>query len=175
MRIEAGDLMLDDVETVSLRADPGEAPATRRGAAQERSDLPGERSSAPKKESRSPRRRLVRSILFLLLPIALIVGGYWYVTGGQVMSTDDAYVEADKVGISTDVSGIVQEIDVTENQRVDAGQVLYRLDDLPFRLALQRAEAQVGIVRNDLNALKASYRDMQAQIGQAQIDIDYYG
>jgi membrane fusion protein (multidrug efflux system) len=134
--------MLDDVETVSLRADPGEAPATRRGVAQERSDLPGERSSAPKKELRSPRRRSLRWILFLLLPIALIVGGYWYVTGGQMMSTDDAYVEADKVGVSTDVSGIVQEIDVTENQHVETGQVLYRLDDLPFRLALQRAEAR---------------------------------
>jgi membrane fusion protein, multidrug efflux system len=95
------------------------------------------------------------------------------VTGGQVMSTDDAYGETDKVGVSTDVSGIVQQIHVTENQRVDAGQVLYRLDDLPFRLALQRAEAQVGIVRNDLNALKANYGDMQAQIKQAQYDIDY--
>jgi membrane fusion protein, multidrug efflux system len=111
--------------------------------------------------------------LFLLLPLALLAVGYWYVTGGQVMSTDDAYVEADKVGVSTDVSGIVQQIDVMENQRLDAGQVLYRLDDLPFRLALQRAEAQVGIVRNDLNALKANYGDMQAQIKQAQYDIDY--
>ena len=80
----------------------------------------------------------------MLLPLALIGGGYWYVTGGQVMSTDDAYVEADKVGISTDVSGIVKQIDVTENQHVDKGQVLYRLDDLPFQLALERAEAQVG-------------------------------
>jgi len=91
-----------------------------------------------------------------------------------MMSTDDAYVEADKVGVSTDVSGIVKEVDVTENQRVEAGQVLYRLDDLPFQLALRRAEAQVGIVRNDLNALKANYQDMQAQIKQAQYDIDYY-
>jgi membrane fusion protein (multidrug efflux system) len=52
--------------------------------------------------------------------------------------------------------------------------VLFRLDDLPFRLALERADAQVGVVRNDLNALKANYRDMQAQIKQAQDDIDYY-
>jgi membrane fusion protein (multidrug efflux system) len=167
--------MPDDVEAVSLRADPDEAPATRRDAPQERSDLPDERLSTPEKEPRSPRRRWVRSILFLLLPIALIASVYSYVTGGQVMSTDDAYVEADKVGVSTDVSGVVREIDVTENQHVETGQVLYRLDDLQFRLALQRAEAQVGIVRNDLNALKANYRDMQAQIGQAQIDIDYYG
>jgi membrane fusion protein (multidrug efflux system) len=166
--------MLDDAETVALRADPSEAPTTIRDAPQARSDLPGERPAVTKKEPRPRRPRSLRGALFLLLPIALIVGVYWYVTGGQVMSTDDAYVEADKVGVSTDVSGIVQAIDVTENQRVETAQILYRLDDLPFRLALQRAEARVGIVRNDLNALKANYQDMQAQIRQAQNDIDYY-
>ena len=164
--------MLADKETVSLRPDPAEAPAPTRDPPQARA--PAKTSPAPEKAPRAPRRRWLRRALFLLLPLALIAGGYWYVTGGQVMSTDDAYVEADKVGVSTDVSGIVKEIDVTENQRVDAGQVLYRLDDLPFRLALQRADAQVGIVRNDLNALKANYQDMQAQIKQAQYDIDYY-
>jgi membrane fusion protein (multidrug efflux system) len=90
------------------------------------------------------------------------------------MSTDDAYVEADKVGISTDVSGIVKTIDVTENQQVAAGQILFSLDDLPFKLALDRAQAQIGIVGNDLNALKANYRDMQTQIKQAQDDAAYY-
>jgi len=112
--------------------------------------------------------------LFALLPLALIAGTYWYVSGGQVMSTDDAYVEADKVGISTDVSGIVKEIDVSNNQEVTAGQALFRMDDLPFRLALERADAQVGNVANDLNALKANYGDMEAQIKQAQDDIGYY-
>ena len=166
--------MLDDAETVALRADPSEAPTTIRDAPQARSDRPGEKPTVTKKEPRSRRPRSLRGAWFLLLPIALIVGAYWYVIGGQVMSTDDAYVEADKVGVSTDVSGIVQAIDVTENQRVETGQILYRLDDLPFRLALQRAEARVGIIRNDLNALKANYLDMQAQIRQAQNDIDYY-
>jgi membrane fusion protein (multidrug efflux system) len=112
--------------------------------------------------------------LFALLPPALVAGAYWYVSGGQVMSTDNAYVEADKVGISTDVSGIVKEIDVSNNQEVAAGQALFRMDDLPFRLALERAEAQVGNVRNDLNALKANYGDMEAQIKQAQYDVEYY-
>jgi membrane fusion protein (multidrug efflux system) len=116
----------------------------------------------------------VRGALFILLPLALIAGGYWYVTGGQVMSADDAYVEADKVGISTDVSGIVKEVDVTENQHVEAGQVLYRLDDLPFRLKLDRANAQIGMVGDSLNALKSNYKDMQSQIQQAQDDIDYF-
>jgi membrane fusion protein (multidrug efflux system) len=110
----------------------------------------------------------------VLLPILLIGGGYWYFTGGQVMSTDDAYAETDKVGVSTDVSGIVKDVDVTENQHVEAGQVLYRLDDAPFRFALGRATAQVGSVTDALNALKANYRDMQAQIQQAQHDIEYY-
>jgi len=90
------------------------------------------------------------------------------------MSTDDAYVEADKVGISTDVSGIVKEIDVSNNQEVAVNQVLFRMDDLPFRLALERADAQVGIVRNGVNALKANYGDMETQIKQAQYDIEYY-
>lgn len=116
----------------------------------------------------------VRRGLFLLLPIALLIGGYGYATGGRMMTTDNAYIEADKVGLSTDVSGIVKTIDVAENQKVETGSVLFRLDDLPFQLALRRAEAQVGMVRNSLNALKANYRDMQAQIKQARNDIDYF-
>ena len=141
------------------------------------SDVPPETESAgkpPEPPRGTSRKRLVRWALFALLPLALIAGGYWYVTGGRVMSTDDAYVEADKVGISTDVSGIVKEIDVRNNQQVEAGEVLFRLDDLPFRLALERADAQVGNVRNDLSALKANYADMQAQIKQAQDDVTYY-
>jgi membrane fusion protein (multidrug efflux system) len=156
---------------VLLRPEPAEAPATR---PQNRSEAPTAAAPAPGKAPRSGRRPWRRWALFLLLPIALIAGGYWYVTGGQVMSTDNAYVAADTVGVSTDVSGIVKEVAVHDNQQVAAGQVLYRLDNLPFRLALQRAEAQVGIVRNDLNALKASYRDMAAQLEQARYDVEYY-
>lgn len=120
-------------------------------------------------------RRWLRPLLFLLLPLALAWGGWQYVAGGQVMSTENAYVRADIVAVSTDISGIVKEIDVQENTAVRAGDVLFRLDDLPFRLALQRAQAQVGIVVASLEAEKASYRDMQAQIRQAQVDADFYG
>jgi membrane fusion protein (multidrug efflux system) len=132
---------------------------------------------APAKPAVAPkpgRRRWLRPVLFLLLPLALAGGGYGYVTGGQVMTTDNAYVQADIVGVSTDVSGIVQAILVHENQQVSAGDVLFRLDDQPMRLALTRSEAQIGIVRNELAALQASYRDMQAQIRQAQADVTYY-
>src|SRR3984957_18593349 len=157
--------------TLLLRLEPAESPGARRGS-KERSETPAARQ--PAEPPRPSRRQWRRWALFLLLPVVLIAGGYWYVTGGQVMSSDDAYVEADKVGVSTDVSGIVKDVDVTENQHVDSGQVLYHLDDLPFRIALNRADAQVGMVRDTLNSLKANYRDMQTQITQARYDIDYY-
>jgi membrane fusion protein (multidrug efflux system) len=118
---------------------------------------------------KSARRRL----MFALLPVALIAGGYFYVTGGAVMSTDNAYVQADTVGLSTDVSGIVTRVLVHDNQKVAKGDVLFKLDPLQFQLALDRAEAQVGNTRNDLVALQASYRNMQAQVEQAQKDVDF--
>src|SRR5882724_292157 len=121
----------------------------------------------------TPKKSLRRPLMFALLPLALIVGGYFYVTGGAVMSTDNAYVQADMVGLSTDVSGIVTEVSVHDNQKVAKGDVLFRLDDLQFRLALDRAEAQIGNTRNDLVALQASYQNMQAQVEQAQKDVDF--
>jgi membrane fusion protein (multidrug efflux system) len=168
------DYMAADAKLALLPKETAETPAARRDAPKKQPEPPAAMPIAPEKASRSPRRRWMRWALFALLPLALIAGTYWYVSGGQVTSTDDAYVEADKVGISTDVSGIVKEIDVSDNQEVAAGQPLFHLDDLPFRLALERADAQVGNVRNDLNALKANYGDMEAQIKQAQDDVAYY-
>jgi membrane fusion protein (multidrug efflux system) len=75
--------------------------------------------------------------------------------------------------LSTDVSGIVREVSVHDNQKVAKGDVLFKLDDLQFRLALERAEAQIGNTRNDLVALQTSYRNMQAQVDQAQKDVDF--
>jgi membrane fusion protein, multidrug efflux system len=120
---------------------------------------------APKKSSRRP-------LMFALLPVALVVDGYFYVTGGAVMSTD-AYVQADMVGLSTDVAGIVTQVLVHDNQKVAKGDMLFKLDPLQFQLALDRAEAQIGNTRNNLVALQASYRNMQAQVEQAQKDVDF--
>jgi membrane fusion protein (multidrug efflux system) len=111
--------------------------------------------------------------MFALLPVALIVGGYFYVTGGAVMSTDNAYVQADMVGLSTDVAGIVTQVMVHDNQKVAKGDVLFKLDPQQFQLALDRAEAQIGNTRNDLVALQASYRNMQTQVDQAQKDLEF--
>jgi membrane fusion protein, multidrug efflux system len=159
--------MNDTAEDISLETSEAE---------QRRSPYPTASAPVPVPvpEKTISAKRWVRWGLFLILPLALIMAGYAYVTGGRVMSTENAYVEADKVGLATDVSGIVTTIEVTENQKVAAGDVLFRLDDLPFQLAVRRAEAQVGIVGNSLNALKANYRDMQTQAKQARYDIDYF-
>jgi len=120
------------------------------------------------------RRDRIRWVLFALLPVALIVGGYWYVSGGQVMSTDDAYVNAQKVGISTDVSGIVQEVAVKDNEHVAAGQVLYRLDPRQFQIALDNAKANLAQIALTLESMKQDYKRMvsDASAQQAQVDLD---
>jgi membrane fusion protein (multidrug efflux system) len=128
-----------------------------------------------KSKSRAARRqRLLRWGLFAVLPLALLAGAYWYVISGAVMSTEDAYVNAEKVGISSDVSGIVQDVDVIENQHVDAGQVLYRLDPRRFQIALDNAKANLAQTKLTIEAMKRDYQRMQSDINaeQAQVDLD---
>ena len=120
-----------------------------------------------------PRRRF-RWGLFAVLPVVLLLGGYWYVTGGKVMSTDDAYVDAEKVGISTDVAGIVQDVDVSDNDYVHAGQVLYRLDPRQYQIALDDAKANLAQVALTIDAMKQDYKRMLSDVAaqQAQVVLD---
>ncbi len=78
--------------------------------------LPPETPVAAAKNKRSR----VRGLLFAALPIALVVGGYYYVTGGQLVSVDNAYVQARIAGVSTDVAGTVKSIAVHDNEKVTA-------------------------------------------------------
>ena len=137
-----------------------------------------ERPPASDSERDAPRESLrrpwVRRMLFLLLPLALIAGSVWYVVGGRVMYTDDAYVNANQVGISTDVAGTVAEVDVHDNQEVSAGQVLYRLDALQFVIALANAKANRAQVALTLESMKRDYRRMvtDAAAEQSQVALD---
>ena len=124
---------------------------------------------------RAPRRRWLRPLLFALLPVALAGGRLRIRDRRPVMSTDNAYVQADMVGVSTDVSGIVRD---DRGARQPGGQggrraVPARRPAVPPR-ARRAPRRRSASCRPSLEALKASYRDMQAQIDQAQADIDFY-
>ena len=166
--------MPEDATIVALRSDAAEAPAAKRETPQKQPERAAAMPSAPKKVAQSPRRPWTRWALFALLPLALIPGVYWYVAGGAVMSTDDAYVEADKVGISTDISGIVREVDVTDNQHVGAGQILYRLHPRQFQIALDSAKANLAQTALTIEAMKEDYKRMLSDVAaqQAQVDLD---
>jgi membrane fusion protein (multidrug efflux system) len=158
-----------------LPAEPAESPGARRDPPQRQPERPAEIPAVlPEKAPQRPHRRSMRWAMFALLPLALIGGAYRYVTGGQVMSTDDAYVNAETVGISTDVSGIVQQIDVTENQHVDNGQVLYRLDSRQFQIALDSAKANLAQTALTIASMKQDYGRMLSDVTaqQAQVALD---
>ena len=169
--------VIDEQQFAALLAQSELGPAAAAALEQERTSSPGpmvhapSATPAPAHPAPSAASRRLRVVLFLLLPLVLIIAWVVYATGGGTMSTDDAYVEADTVGVSTDVSGIVALVYVKENQRVTRGQVLYTLRPRQYRYALDRADAELGAVRDSLLAQQASYRDMQAKIAQARYDL----
>jgi membrane fusion protein, multidrug efflux system len=110
-----------------------------------------------------PLRQRLRLPLMVAGPVlVLLVAGYWYLTGGRYVSTDNAYVQAARVAISADISGRVVEINVKDNQKISAGQVLFRLDKRPFRIAVEEAKAQLAAQRLQVEAMKSTYRQKLA-------------
>src|SRR5205807_1810463 len=88
----------------------------------------------PSRVTRRARRKALRPFLMAGGIVAVIAasGAYW-VMSGRIVSIDDAYVRAAKLAVSTDVSGIVTEVAVKEGQRVKKGEILFRLDPMPFQ------------------------------------------
>jgi membrane fusion protein (multidrug efflux system) len=105
--------------------------------------------------------------------LALGVAVYLYLTGGRYEGTDDAYVQTASVAVSSNVAGRVQELDVHDNQAVHKGDVLFRLDDEPFRIAVEEAAAQLSNARLQVESLKASYRQRQAELESARETLAY--
>lgn len=125
----------------------------------------------------TPRRRrgLMRPLLLFGVPlVAGLAGLYWYAVSGRYVTTENAYVKSDIVTISTDVDGRVVSVEVTENQLVEAGQVLLKIDPEPFQIALDMADASLLSVRNDIEASRAEFRQVEAEIDEAQERVAFY-
>jgi membrane fusion protein (multidrug efflux system) len=135
-------------------------------------------ASAP--PSPAPARRstsfLVRLVLMGVVPAVLAAGGlYYYVVGGRYVSTENAYIKADKIVVSTDVSERVVHVAVDENDIVKEGQLLFRLDDEPFRIAVAQARARIADSIQVIEGLRAEYQQKVAELDIAQNDVSFYG
>jgi membrane fusion protein (multidrug efflux system) len=120
------------------------------------------------------RRRLVGRLLMLAGVVIVAVGGLaFWLTGGRYVSTDDAYVDANKLMVSTDVSGIVADVDVKEGQKVHTGDVLFRLDPKPFKIALDQAQSKMAESALTIKSMEQDYQrmlsDIQAQRAQVTL------
>jgi membrane fusion protein, multidrug efflux system len=119
----------------------------------------------------APTRKLnFRKLLMVGAALAVLAGAAWYgwdywTVGQYLVSTDDAYVKADNVTIAPKVSGYLREVLVGDNERVKAGQVLARIDERDFKVALDQAKA-------DIAAAQAAIASKQAQLGVQQAVID---
>jgi membrane fusion protein (multidrug efflux system) len=131
--------------------------------------------AAPEPQARSRRRRSLRTVLLGVVPgIAAVIGFYWYATSGRYVSTENAYVKSDIVAVSPDVDGRVVSVDVAENQLVGKGDLLFRIDPEPFRITLDLAEARVQAVRHDIEASRAEFHQIEAEIGEAQERVRFF-
>ena len=120
--------------------------------------------------------KLLMTVLVALIGpvVAAGIGGYLYLAGGRYVSTDNAYVKADKIAISADISGRVAEVAVAMDQAVERGQVLFRLDPEPFRIALERAEARLAGAIQETDAVRALYEQKVARLKQTEGDVAFH-
>ncbi len=100
-------------------------------------------------------RKRLRMILLVGLPaLAVLIGLIFYLSGGRYISTDNAYVGAQKVLITPDVSGKIVHVAIVEGQHVNSGDELFTLDREPYHFALQQAQAKLDTARSDYDKLK---------------------
>jgi membrane fusion protein (multidrug efflux system) len=120
-----------------------------------RTKIPAE----PRQRLMAGMRRYRRVLLLVVLPLVALVGGVtFYLNGGRYVTTDDAYVGAQKILITPDISGKIEKVVVREGQQVNEGDVLFEFDPVPFRLAVQQARANLDQTRTTYDNLVADLK-----------------
>jgi membrane fusion protein (multidrug efflux system) len=120
-------------------------------------------------------QRLRKPALMLLVPLLLIGGvGWYYLANDHFIATDNAYVQQDKVSISAEVSGRIVEVGVRENQRVAAGDLLFRIDPEPFRIAIAQADAAIAAAQVRVVGMQTDLATTGIDIGAAREDVAFF-
>lgn len=119
-----------------------------------------EETPAPKKLRGRWRIALIVSVPLLLA----IVGAYFWLTGGRYQVTDNAFVKQPIVSISSNVAGMVVEVDIKANQQVKEGDLLFRIDPQPYKIALDQANAALGSARLAVDQLRVNYMTAQSKL-----------
>ena len=128
-------------------------------------------TEAPAKAARPSRQRL-RLVLLVVLPaLAALIGFGFYLSGGRYVSTDNAYVGAQRVLITPDVSGKIVHVAVIEGQHVNPGDELFTLDAEPYRLAVQQAQAKLAAARSDYDKAKSTLGSLTSLAELAQKNV----
>src|ERR1700704_5180273 len=122
-------------------------------------------AAEPRRRLMAGMRRYRRFLLLVVLPlVALVAGVTFYLNGGRYVTTDDAYVGAQKVLITPDISGKIEKVVVREGQRVNEGDTLFEIDPVPFRLAVQQARANLDQTRTTYDNLVSDLK-IYGQLG----------
>ena len=110
-------------------------------------------------------RFALRTVLLVLVPLAAAaIGIYIYAESGRYVTTENAYIKSNVIAISSDVSGRVEWVGVEDSTLVRKGQILFRLDQQPFKIALDRSEAELDLVRTQVEHLRADYHEAVTQV-----------
>jgi membrane fusion protein (multidrug efflux system) len=116
-------------------------------------------AAEPRRRLMAGMRRYRRLLLLVVLPLIALLGGItFYLNGGRYVTTDDAYVGAQKVLITPDISGKIISVAVKEGQQVSTGDILFQIDPVPFRLALAQARAKLDDAKTSHDNLVANVK-----------------
>jgi len=117
-------------------------------------------------------RNSMRTFMLLIVPALLLVGGaYYWLTSGASVSTDDAQVKQDIVSVSPQVNGQIVQVFVRNGARVKRGDILFRIDPQPYRVALEQAEAQLATAQLQTHVLRTQAEGTAGDITGAQANL----
>ena len=136
-----------------------------------------------KAETTLAKRELIKSKFKFIFFIPIFIVGaataffgsvYFYVNSGRFVSTENAYVKADKITVSAGISGRVIAVEISDNEEIKSGDTLFRISREAINIALKRADARLASAKHTIAALKAEYRQKVAERKEIEGDLRFH-